>query len=239
MSWSRLTRITAPDGSLRAVKETTYDARLEQDGLETLAAAGAPVPQVFSASEHRLEMEWVTGSADWELLGATLAGVHRHLSDRFGYRRDNVIGPLPQANPWTDSWPEFFVEHRIRPHLGDLPSELGRRLDRLCRVVIPELLEHDQVPSLIHGDLWAGNIVDGAYLIDPAVCYADRELELAFMALFGGIPEAMWRGYEDAWPLDPGWEQRRPILQLYHLLVHVRLFGGGYVALVAERIPNL
>lgn len=193
---------------------------------------------MFAVSEHRLEMEWVGGSPDWERLGVALAGVHRHRAEKFGYHLDNVIGPLRQANPWTADWGEFFVEHRVRPYLDDLPDVLGRRIDRLCESRIPKLLDHDPVPSLIHGDLWAGNIVDGAYLIDPAVSYSDRELELAFMAQFGGIPDAMWHGYQQAWPLDPGWEQRRPLLQLYHLLVHVRLFGGSYVNMVADRIAR-
>ena len=95
------------------------------------------------------------------------------------------------------------------------------------------------MPSLVHGDLWAGNVVEGRWLIDPAVSYSDREVELAFMGLFGGIPEAMWRAYAEAWPLSPGWERRRWALQMHHLLVHVRLFGAGYASGVAERLDRL
>jgi fructosamine-3-kinase len=91
----------------------------------------------------------------------------------------------------------------------------------------------------VHGDLWSGNIVAGRWLIDPAVHFADRELDLAFAAVFGGIPARMWSAYEESWPLDEGWEARRPALQLYHLLVHVRLFGGGYRAMVADRLDAL
>ena len=99
--------------------------------------------------------------------------------------------------------------------------------------------EHAPVPSLIHGDIWAGNIIDGCYLIDPAVSYSDREVELAFMALFGGIPDAMWTGYLDTWPLPDGWESRRPALQLHHILVHIRLFGSSYVAMAEDRMAHL
>jgi fructosamine-3-kinase len=100
-------------------------------------------------------------------------------------------------------------------------------------------LDHDAGPSLVHGDLWSGNIVDGRALIDPAVSFSDREIDLAFATVFGGIPSDFFAGYVEAWPLDPGWERRRPALQLYHLLVHVELFGEGYVPMVTTRLDQL
>ncbi len=224
------------------MKETTYDARLEADGLAALAAAGAPVPEVFEAREHRLVTAWVEGTPDWERLGTTLADVHRHSAPEFGYRLDNVVGPLPQPNPWTSSWGRFFAEHRVRVHLADpaVPADLARRLRDACEGPLPDLLDgHRPQPSLVHGDLWSGNVVDGAWLVDPAVSFSDREVELAFAALFGGIPERMWRAYGEAWPLPDGWERRRPALQLHHLLVHVRLFGGAYPRMVADRLGRL
>lgn len=118
-------------------------------------------------------MEWVSGTPDWENLGRTLAGVHRRTADAFGYAIDNVIGPLPQHNPWTADWPTFFIEHRLRPHIEYLPTDLARRLDAACER-FAGMLDHRPIPSLIHGDLWVGNIVDGQYLIDPAVSYSDR-----------------------------------------------------------------
>jgi fructosamine-3-kinase len=230
------------DGRPVAVKETDYDARLEADGLRALGAAGAPVPEVLDATEHRLVMTWLEGRPGWEQLGRTLADVHRHGAPAFGYPIDNVIGALRQPNAWTESWGRFYAEHRVRGHLSDraVPADLRMRLERACEGPLPELLdEHRPQPSLIHGDIWSGNIIDGAYLIDPAVSYSDREVELAFMAVFGGIPESMWRGYREVWPLPDGWQRRRPALQLHHLLVHVRLFGGGYLAMVAERLDRL
>jgi fructosamine-3-kinase len=101
------------------------------------------------------------------------------------------------------------------------------------------LLDHDPVPSLVHGDLWAGNVVDGRWLIDPAVHHADREVELAYMDLFGRLPRPMWDAYLDAWPLAEGGEQRRPALQLYNLLVHVAIFGRRYVEPIVSRLDDL
>lgn len=230
------------DGLPVVVKEVSYDASLEVDGLRALARAGAPVPRVIEAGPHHLVLERVTGPPGWESLGSGLARVHRATASGFGYPIDNVIGPLPQQNRWDRSWGRFYAMRRVGAHLDDpaVPAGLARRLRAACDGPLPDLLdEHTPVPSLVHGDLWAGNVVGGRWLIDPAVSYSDREVELAFMSLFGGIPEAMWRGYDEAWPLDPGWERRRPALQLHHLLVHVRLFGPGYASDVADRLDRL
>ena len=222
------------------VKSTTYDARLEAEGLTALGRAGAPVPEVVDARRDRLVIAEVGGPEDWAGIGRALAVCHRATVAAYGYHRDNVIGPLPQTNTWQSSWPRFYVEQRLDPYLDDLKSDLSNRLRHAFESgSLDDLLEHGQTPSLVHGDLWAGNIVDGRWLIDPAVHYADRELDLAFAAVFGGIPERMWSSYREEWPLDEGWEQRRPALQLYHLLVHVRLFGGGYERMVADRLDAL
>lgn len=233
-------RATLTDGREVVVKRTQYDARLEAEGLEALGAAGAPVPEVLGASEDTLVLEQVHGPPDWSRLGAGLARVHRSTGAAFGWDRDNVIGPLPQANPRTDDWPTFYVEHRLAPWLGAsaLPADTRRRLERAMDDPLRELLAHDPVPSLVHGDLWSGNVVDGRYLIDPAVHHADREFDLAFAELFGGFPEAFWSAYHDEWPLDDGWQDRRPALQLYHLLIHVELFGAGYASGVTQRLDR-
>jgi fructosamine-3-kinase len=241
VGWSRIERCDV-DGRPALRKFTDYDARLEADGLRALSAAGAPVPEVLAVDRRSLTMTEVHGTPDWERLGAAIAGVHRSTADRFGYPIDNVIGSLPQPNPWTHEWGEFFAVNRVLIHLDDpaVPAELGHRLRRACDGPLRDLLnQHRPAPSLVHGDLWAGNVIDGAWLIDPAASYSDREVELAFMAVFGGIPPAMWHGYLEAWPLPDGWERRRPALQLHHLLVHVRLFGGGYAAMVADRLDRL
>lgn len=242
MSWASVERVTRADGPPLAVKHTRYDARLEARGLRLLSDAGAPVPSVLEVTAERLVMHWLDGPADWELLGRTLAEVHRTTSTTFGLDHDNLIGGLSQRNTPDVRWGSFFAETRVLDHLDDpaVPDDLAGRLRTACDGPLQALLDaHEPVPSLIHGDLWAGNIVAGRWLIDPAVAYADREMELAFMTMFGGIPRAMFDAYLDEWPLDEGWERRRPALRLHHLLVHVRLFGGGYVAQLAQTLERL
>lgn len=234
--------VTLADGREVVVKRTPTDATFEAEGLAALADAGAPVPAVLHVEHDLLVLEHVTGPPRWEELGRALAAVHRRdAGDRFGWHRDNVIGSLPQPNPPGPDWPTFYAERRIRPLLdaATLPGSVRRRLAAACDGPLRDLLAHGERPSLVHGDLWSGNVVDGRWLIDPAVHHADREVELAFAELFGGLPAPFWRGYEDTWPLDPGWQDRRPALQLFHLLVHVELFGAGYVGAVVSRLDRL
>lgn len=236
---ARVLDVDLADGRRAVVKHTPYDATLEAEGLRALGAAGVWVPAVLAAEPDVLVLEHVRAQPDLEALGAELATAHRAHGRRFGWHRDNVIGPLAQANPPTASFADFFVHHRLLPYLDDLPAELAARLQRACDGVLVDLLEHAQPPSLVHGDLWAGNILDDRVLIDPAVHYGDREIDLAMLDLFGGVPAPLQAGYEAVWPLDDGWQRRRPALQLYHLLVHVRLFGAGYLAPVAHRLDAL
>ncbi len=183
----------------------------------------------------------VGGPPDWAGLGAALAGVHATTGPRFGWSRDNRIGLLVQGNGPDDDWPRFYGERRIRPHLDApaLPDAVRERLEAALDGPLAELLPATPPASLVHGDLWSGNVVDGRWLIDPAVQHADREYELAFAEVFGGFPPAFWDAYAGTWPLPAGWEERRPALQLSHLLVHVRLFGAGYVGAVTARLDAL
>ena len=241
--WARLT-----DGREVVIKRTPYPAEVEVDGLEALRDAGAPVPAVLGTGEDVLVLEHVTGPADWAGLGRALAEVHATVADAatdlvaaFGWHRDNLIGTLAQANDPHPHWPTFYSERRIRPLLDTpaLPQTLRSRLERALDGPLLDLLDTDPPASLVHGDLWSGNVVAGRWLIDPAVHRADREAELAFADLFGGLPAAFTAAYEDAWPLPPGWRERRPALQLYHLLVHVAIFGRGYAGAVASRLDTL
>lgn len=228
---ARAWRVVLADGRHVVVKSTPYAAGLEAEGLRALAAAGAPVPAVVAVTDDVLVMDEVSGPADWAGLGTALAAVHGHHGPAFGWHRDNVIGPLPQANGWCGRSGEFVVDRRIRPHLGVLPAAVAARLAAACDGPLPDLLdEHDPAPSLVHGDLWTGNVVAGRWLIDPAVHHADRETDLAMLDLFGSPPPAFWSAYEAVAPLPDGWRRRRPALQLPPLLVHVRLFGTGYVS---------
>lgn len=229
------------DGKTVVVKETPYPAAIEADGLRALAAAGTPVPEVLAVEDTRLILEHVSGPPDWPDLGKRLAAQHASTGPAYGWPTDNRIGPLAQHNGYLESWPEFFAQRRVLPYLDApaLPEDLRRRILRGLERNAEDLLGHRPPASLVHGDLWIGNVIDGRWLIDPAVHHADREYELAFAALFGGFPDDFWAAYEATWPLPEGWRRRRPALQLPHLLVHVKLFGAGYVGAVAARVDAL
>lgn len=223
------------------VKDGTTAAELEAEGLRALADAGAPVPEVLAVDGTVLVLEYLSGPAgDPGELGRALARVHRTTGERFGWHRDNVIGPLPQPNPATDDWPSFLVDARLAPHLDVLPAAVARRLaGAIERGAVAELADHDVPASLVHGDLWSGNVLADRWLLDPAVHHADREIDLAMLALFGTVGPQLRAGYEQEWPLDDGWQRRLPLLQLPPLLVHVRLFGAGYVPGITSRLDAL
>lgn len=226
------------------VKHTEHPASFEAEGLAALAAAGARVPVVHEVGAHHLVMDDLDALAhgqrarrrDWEALGANLAQVHRDVGTDHGWHRDNMVGATRQPNlPRDPDWATFHWHCRVAPHLEVLPDEVASRLRR-ARPALAARLDHDAVPSLLHGDLWSGNVLHGRWFIDPAVCRGDRELDLAFLALFGGVPDAFAAGYDATWPRDDGWRDRLPLLQLYHLLVHVRLFGQSYVPPLLARL---
>lgn len=179
-------------------------------------------------------------------MGRQLAQMHQKATrDKFGWEMNNTIGSTPQVNTWTADWVEFWREHRIGFQL-----KLGRRKgghfpqgDRLLEA-IPELLAgHSPKPSLVHGDLWGGNASstrDGEPVIfDPATYYGDREVDLAMTELFGGFSRAFYQGYNEVWPVDPGYEQRKALYNLYHIINHFNLFGGGYESQANSIISRL
>jgi fructosamine-3-kinase len=221
----------------------------EARGLEWLRAAGAMrVPEVLAVSSGRehepcfLVLELLTSvgaRANFdEELGRGLAHLHRFGAPGFGLDHDNFIGSLPQRNRAHPSWAAFYWSERLEPQLQRAVAtrratpRLRVGLERLSSK-LPQLLGPAEPPSRLHGDLWGGNLhVDqqGApCLIDPAVYGGHREMDLAMMRLFGGFTESVFRAYEEAWPLAPGHAERVALYQLYPLLVHVNLFGGGYV----------
>jgi len=230
---------------------------VEAEGLEALEAADAVrVPAVIAASGPGDEVAWLLlewieegrpGRRDWMRLGRKLAALHRHAGPagpgaRFGWPDDNLIGSLPQPNGWSAEWPDFWAERRIRPLARELRVR-GALSGAQAAVVEAAAARADKLlgpavaadgPSLLHGDLWSGNVLftrEGApVLIDPAVYVGHREVDLAMADLFGGFSGIFREAYEDAWPLQPGYLRRRPAYQLYPLLVHARLFGGGYAA---------
>ena len=171
--------------------------------------------------------------------GSLLAAMHLQKKDTpgFGHWEANFIGRLPQNNDWRPTWVEFYRDCRILPQmeisrgLGRLPIDRERLLMNICDRLAEILKGLDSHPSLLHGDLWSGNYLtagDEPVVIDPAVYYGEREMEIAFMKLFGGFPSGVFEAYNEAYPLQPGYERRRALHQLYPLLVHLNHFGEPY-----------
>ena len=201
------------------------------------------VPKPFgcgiAGTSAYIVMEWLplggSNTAAWQTMGHNLAAMHRVSSDQgFGWQRDNTIGETPQPNPWTDSWLRFFQTHRLG-YQFKLAKRRGGHFPRGPELLeaLPELLSgHDPAPALVHGDLWSGNaaVTQGnePVILDPATYYGDREVDLAMTELFGRFPNAFYQAYEAAYPLPKGYSARKPLYNLYHVLNHFNLFGGGY-----------
>lgn len=227
----------------------------EAAGLAALAAANAVrVPQVIchgtAAGRSYLVLEYLPlgVQGDAARLGRQLAQQHRVVATQFGWTGDNWIGATPQPNAWRDDWIAFWRDCRLAYQLR-LASEKGltgalqregeallARLDAFFDGYVPS-------PSLLHGDLWGGNhgyLADGTpVLFDPAVYYGDRECDLAMSELFGGYAPAFYAAYREAWPLETGYAVRRTLYNLYHVLNHANLFGGGYPAQATRMMSQL
>jgi len=188
------------------------------------------------------------GSGDAEaLFGQQFAAMHRYRSEHFGWHRDNTIGSTPQINRWGNDWVSFYCEHRLGYQLALAASNgfkgsLQSKGERLMADLALFFESYNPEPSLMHGDLWGGNKgVDEAgnpVIFDPAVYYGDREADLAMTSLFGGFSSRFYDAYNEAWPLDTGYQTRITLYNLYHILNHANLFGGGY-ATQAERMIDL
>jgi len=228
----------------------------EAEGLSELASAKAVrVPEVLAMGADEdvafLALEWLpierAGRQCERLLGEQLAGLHRTIHNRFGWHRDNTIGLTLQRNPWSADWIEFFREHRLGFQLslaaqkgftGELQEQGARLIERL-----PAFFDdYEPEASLLHGDLWGGNWASCGgvpVIFDPAVYYGDRETDLAMTRLFGGFGRAFYEAYESAWPLHHGNRKRNDLYQLYHVLNHLNLFGGGYLSRALQLMKGL
>jgi fructosamine-3-kinase len=181
-------------------------------------------------------LEFTSGGSQYEL-GQQLARMHRKQSDKFGFHVDNTIGATPQPNlPWMDDWADFWDTHRLG-HMLKLTQNAGLANDQIktLREKTRKLLSHKPVPSLLHGDLWGGNkgfVKSSGKIIpcifDPATYYGDREADVAMTYLFGGFTGDFYKGYNEEWPLPADFEKRKVVYNLYHILNHEVLFGGGY-----------
>lgn len=257
-------RTTLEDGSVVFVKtNASADPAMfpaEARGLAFLAEARAlRVPRVLAVSSGApaepafLVLEYLepgrAAPGHEELLGRGLAELHRAGAPCFGADHDNFIGRLPQDNRPARTWAEFYGERRLRPQLA-LAVDAGRATRKMVEGVerllarLDGVTGPDESPSRLHGDLWGGNVHRDdrgePCLIDPAVYGGHREVDLAMMRLFGGFSARTFAAYEETWPTPPGSADRVPLYQLYPLLVHVNLFGGGYVQSVEnalERCP--
>lgn len=213
-----------------------------------------PIPGLFHSSRQLLVMEWRPGQSHFtqqaqEDAGRRIAQLHKVSAPIFGFEEDTLIGGLPQPNPPCDSWLEFFREHRIRTmaqlaHAESvLPAELLKRLETFCDQSHRWLIE-PQAPALLHGDLWGGNILADTTeitgLLDPAIYYGHPEIELAFTTLFNTFDTPFFKSYAEHLPIAPGFfEIRKDLYNLYPRLVHVRLFGRGYLSGIDETLKQI
>lgn len=219
----------------------------EAAGLRALQVPGGPVvPQVFLVGETFLLLEDLQPgprrSDFWHIYGGQLARLHLQRNARFGFERDNYIGSSPQQNGWMRSGVAFFRERRLGPQIQwGLENGLLNAGDaRLCDALLQKLddLLPEEPPVLIHGDLWSGNLITDSNgnpaLIDPAVYYGWAEADLAMAELFGSYPDSFYAAYQQINPLLPGFRERFPLYNLYHLLNHLNLFGRGYLPAIRE-----
>ncbi|NEX16586.1 MAG: hypothetical protein C1943_08160 [Halochromatium sp.] len=227
----------------------------EAAGLAEMASTQSirvpmPICTGVAGLESFIAMDFIAlggGRSDAKAAGRQLAAMHRCRRERFGWDRDNTIGSTPQPNPAYDDWVSFWADQRLGFQLK-LAAEngyRGRLQQRGAQLLerFGALIDHDPAPSLLHGDLWGGNLgyaQDGAPVIfDPACYYGDREADLAMTELFGGFGMHFRAAYEEAWPLAPGYPVRKQLYNLYHVLNHLNLFGGGYLSQAENMVDQL
>ena len=227
----------------------------EARGLGLLAGAGElAVPKVIGSGSADgnafLVLEFIESgfkSNDfWENFGRGLARLHKVKSEYYGLDHDNYIGSLPQANNQTKSWEEFFVSQRLEPQIK--LARQSRLIPTATEQSFSKLFNHldeffpKEKPALLHGDLWGGNYMTGpngeTVIIDPAVYFGHRYMDLGMSKLFGGFSEAFYRFYHDEFPLEGNWHQGVEVANLYPLMVHVNLFGSGYLSSVNQTLKR-
>lgn len=234
-------------------KEIIDMFRTEEKGLKLLnkhSPVHSPKALLYGKIDNKsyLLTEWIEKGVQkpifWESFGRNLARQHKITWNQFGLDHDNYIGSLPQSNAQHKNWHSFFIEERLKPQLnlgaskGLIDTNIQHKFDILFNRL--EDLIPDETPALLHGDLWSGNFMTNkegeAAIFDPAAHYGHRETELAFTQLFGGFSSNFYNYYNQEYPLEPGFDERVDIHNLYPLLVHVNLFGGSYLSGIVQTL---
>lgn len=225
--------------------------KAEAKGLSLLKSSKSfRIPEIVGTgnieNSSYLLMEYIPAGQPshdfWKVFAVKLSSLHKSTNDSFGLNYDNYIGSLPQQNNWCNSASEFYISQRLEPQFK-IAIDNGyyfNKLDLFFKNIVNEI--PNESPSLIHGDLWSGNYLalknGQPALIDPAIAYAPREMDIAMMKLFGGFPEETFTHYNTSFPLIEGWAQRISLWQLFYLLVHLNLFGRSYLPQVKNIVTQ-
>ena len=235
----------------------SYPQMFEQEaaGLDALRnGSNLIVPKIINRgtclNQQWLLLQWLektdSNITSLQAFGRSVAAMHSRQQRFFGWHTNNFIGSIKQVNTPHEGWAAFYTDCRISPlvrHLfnaGVFTRQDISRADRLCEKL--ESLLPIEPPALLHGDLWAGNymiVKEGTAIYDPAVYYGHREMDIGMTKLFGGFDNSFYDVYEEEYPLEKGWVQRLPIVQLYPLLVHAVLFGGHYISTCRQLLKKL
>lgn len=234
--------------------KTTSSFQKEVTGLKKLKESYNNIPKIIGFSDRFLILSFISVTdpkpSFWKNLGTQLAHLHKAKQNIFGFPEDNFIGQAIQKNknPKNFDWPNFFWENRIEHKLNALFEKYKFQLRKkqylkLKNKIYETLSNHSCYPSLVHGDLWSGNILcdskQQAFLIDPAVYYGDREVDLAMTECFGSFPSFFYKAYQDVYPLPGGYEERKDIYNLFHILNHFVIFGHNYQSSVVSLVEKI
>jgi fructosamine-3-kinase len=224
------------------------DIALEIDGLQTLAKKAFPVPNIIASNKQLLVLDYIKSGNNCQAnIGEQLANLHKNTTQYYGYSIDNKIGRSTQYNAINQKithWFEFFWQYRITPQLEMANnSQLTDSLNQIKNKIKDLLSETNSQPTLLHGDLWSGNVMcdnqQNAIFIDPAVYYGDRESDFALADMFGGFSADFYQAYNNIYPLEQGFEKRLTIYKLYHYLNHYNIFGNSYLSSVNSCITKI
>lgn len=224
---------------------------LLKENLSTANGSFIKIPKVYVVSNQQLVLEKIHSRSatdkQWFQFGCALAELHKIKQAQYGFADNNYIGLNPQQNIFTDNWGEFFFKYRLMYQIelienAKLKSQFRQTLSHKEKALIKFLNQNCKQPSLVHGDLWSGNVMfddEHAWLIDPAVYYADREVDIAMTEMFGGFSPEFYRGYDSINPRSEDYSRKKNIYNLYHYLNHYNLFGAGYLSAVKKLINSI